>query len=160
MLRREAIDVRRADVAAHYPEVVGAEKSGFHTWVAIAGIGDQDLLVQAVLRDHIRLPLARVHARRRWHAATDGSATPLVSVIIPCYNQAHFLADAIKSVLAQSYAHFEIVVVDDGSTDNTSEVAASYPGVRCVRQEQPGAGSSSQHGIAAESRGIRSIFRR
>ena len=157
LLRREAIDVRRVDVAAHYPEVVGAEKSGFHTWVAIAGIGDQDLLVQAVLRDHIRLPLARVHARRRWHAARDGSATPLVSVIIPCYNQGYFLADAIKSVLAQSYAHFEIVVVDDGSTDNTSEVAASYPGVRCVRQDNQGLAPARNTGLR-QSRGEYVVF--
>src|SRR5690348_16409624 len=52
------------------------------------------------------------------------SDTPLVSIIIPCYNQAHFLAEAIESVLAQSYPHFEIVVVDDGSPDNTAEVVA------------------------------------
>src|SRR5258705_196307 len=58
----------------------------------------------------------------------------LVSVIIPCYNQAHFLGEAIESGLAQTYPHHEIIVVDDGSTDATSEVASGYPAVRCVRQ--------------------------
>lgn len=62
----------------------------------------------------------------------------LVSVVIPCYKQAHFLHEAIESVLNQTYRNFEIIVVDDGSPDNASEVAARYPEVRCVRQENRG----------------------
>jgi glycosyltransferase involved in cell wall biosynthesis len=71
----------------------------------------------------------------------------LVSVIIPCYNQAHFLGEAIESVLKQTYPHFEVVVIDDGSTDNTSEVAARYPGVRCIRQENRGPAGARNTGI-------------
>jgi glycosyltransferase involved in cell wall biosynthesis len=70
-----------------------------------------------------------------------------VSVVIPCYNQAHFLGEAIESVLAQSHPNFEIVVVDDGSPDNTSEVAARYPGVRCVRQENQGLAAARNTGL-------------
>src|SRR5438552_1157690 len=55
VLRREKIDIRRPDVAAHYPEVVGGEQSGFHTWVRVDGISDRELLVQAVLQDHSRV---------------------------------------------------------------------------------------------------------
>lgn len=58
---------------------------------------------------------------------------PLVSVIIPCYRQAHYLEEALTSVLAQSYRRFEIIVVDDRSPDNTAEVASRYAGVRLVR---------------------------
>jgi hypothetical protein len=82
---------------------------------------------------------------------------PLVSVVIPCYNQAHFLSEAIESVLAQSYPHFEIVVVDDGSTDNTSEVAVRYPEVRCIRQDNQGLSRARNTGIH-HSRGEYVVF--
>jgi glycosyltransferase involved in cell wall biosynthesis len=49
-----------------------------------------------------------------------------VSVVIPCYNGAHFLHDTIASVLAQTHMAHEIIIVDDGSTDDTAEVARSY----------------------------------
>ena len=50
----------------------------------------------------------------------------LISVIIPCFDQAHYLEEAIQSVLAQSHQHYEIIAVDDGSRDNTTEVASRY----------------------------------
>lgn len=75
------------------------------------------------------------------------SSQPLVSVVIPCYNQAHFLATAIESVLAQTYAHTEIVVVDDGSKDDTRAQAAAYPNVRYHHQENQGLPSARNAGI-------------
>ena len=62
----------------------------------------------------------------------------LVSVVIPCYRQARFLAETLESALAQAHGETEIVVVDDGSPDNTCEVVSHYPGVRYVRQENQG----------------------
>jgi glycosyltransferase involved in cell wall biosynthesis len=50
----------------------------------------------------------------------------LVSIIVPCYNQAHFLTDALDSVLAQSYLNWECIIVNDGSPDSTEEIAKLY----------------------------------
>jgi glycosyltransferase involved in cell wall biosynthesis len=83
---------------------------------------------------------------------------PLVSVIIPCYNQAHYLGEAIESVLNQSYRHFEIVVVDDGSTDNTAEVAAGYSEVKLLRQQNQGRPAVGRNNGFRQSSGDYIIF--
>ena len=82
---------------------------------------------------------------------------PLVSVIITSYNQARFLSDAIESVLTQTYSQFEIVVVDDGSTDNASEVVARYPAVRYIRQDNQGLSAARNTGLH-ESNGAYLVF--
>lgn len=76
------------------------------------------------------------------------SALPRISVIIPAYNQARYLPMAIQSVLAQTYRDFEIIVVDDGSTDDTSVVAKGFGTiVRYVRQENRGLAGARNTGI-------------
>jgi glycosyltransferase involved in cell wall biosynthesis len=82
---------------------------------------------------------------------------PLVSVVIPCYNQAHFLGEAIESVLAQTYRHYEIIVVDDGSPDTTSKVTSSYPAVRYLRQSNAGLSAARNAGMNV-SRGQFLVF--
>ena len=74
-------------------------------------------------------------------------ADSLVSVIIPCYNHAHFLPEAIESVLQQTYAAIEIIVVDDGSVDDTRKVAQSYPEVKYIYQQNKGLSSARNTGI-------------
>lgn len=78
---------------------------------------------------------------------------PTVSVVIPAYNAEGFLARAIRSVLAQTRPPSEIVIVDDGSTDRTREIAESFgASVRCIRQNNRGAAAARNRGIE-ESKG-------
>jgi glycosyltransferase involved in cell wall biosynthesis len=79
--------------------------------------------------------------------------TPLVSVIVPTYNYAEFIGEAIKSVLDQTIQDFEILVIDDGSTDNTKEVVLSFGDkVRYFYQSQQGPAKARNKGIV-ESKG-------
>ena len=73
--------------------------------------------------------------------------TPLVSVIIPCYNHGKYLSKAIESVYSQSYQVFELIVVDDGSVDNTKTVCLNYPKVNYVYQENAGLSAARNMGI-------------
>lgn len=70
-----------------------------------------------------------------------------VSVVVPCYNQAGFLGEAIQSAIAQSHAPLEVIVVDDGSTDDTARVAARFPDVHYLRQPNAGAPSARNAGL-------------
>ena len=87
----------------------------------------------------------------------DLPSVPLVSIIVPCYGQAHFLPDAIESALAQTYQSIEVIVIDDGSPDNTASVAGSYLRVRCVRQENRGPAAARNRGLT-ESTGECLVF--
>ncbi|MBI4317608.1 MAG: glycosyltransferase family 2 protein [Chloroflexi bacterium] len=73
---------------------------------------------------------------------------PLVSVVVPVYNGDRYVADALESVVAQDYRPIEIVVVDDGSTDRTSEIALSLKEVRYARQSNRGVSVARNVGIS------------
>lgn len=70
-----------------------------------------------------------------------------VSVVITCYNQAHFLGEAVESVVAQTRTPSEVFVVDDGSSDDPSAVAARYPSVGFVRQDNRGVAAARNAGL-------------
>lgn len=71
----------------------------------------------------------------------------LVSIIIPTYNYARYLPEAIRSCLDQSYKDIEIVVIDDGSTDDTRAIAAQYQSVIYVYQENQGVSIARNRGL-------------
>jgi glycosyltransferase involved in cell wall biosynthesis len=74
---------------------------------------------------------------------------PLVSVVVPVYNGERFLAETLESVFAQDFDAFEVIVVDDGSTDSTADIARSFP-VRYTYQENrgPSAARNAALGLA------------
>lgn len=92
---------------------------------------------------------ARPEAESGAGEGASGWAAPAVSVVIPAYNYGRFVGDAIGSVLAQEYRALEVVVVDDGSNDNTREVVARFddPRIRYVYQENAGLSAARNTGI-------------
>jgi glycosyltransferase involved in cell wall biosynthesis len=74
---------------------------------------------------------------------------PLVSVIIPVYNGGRFLRAALESVFAQTYREFEVIVVDDGSVDDSGVIAQSFAEVRYIHQTNQGVAAARNHGLEA-----------
>lgn len=78
----------------------------------------------------------------------DKAEKPLISVIIPTYNRGWIVKDAVESVLRQDFVDFELLVIDDGSTDNTADVLQAITGdFRVIRQENRGVSSARNRGI-------------
>ena len=85
-----------------------------------------------------------------------GHNTPLISVILPTFDRADLLPRSIASVLAQTFTDWELIIIDDGSTDNTNEVVAAWQQqsarIRYIRQANQGVGAARNRGVA-EARG-------
>jgi glycosyltransferase involved in cell wall biosynthesis len=79
-----------------------------------------------------------------------GPSSPLVSVVVIAHNAERFIADALDSVFGQTYSNTECIVVDDGSVDSTSQIAARYKDVRLIRESTPSGspGRSRNRGAA------------
>jgi glycosyltransferase involved in cell wall biosynthesis len=74
---------------------------------------------------------------------------PLISVIVVTYNRAHFLKDALDSIVGQTFKDYEIILVDDGSTDNTKEIVGQYKGIHYIYQEHAGISKARNTAIKA-----------
>ncbi|SMF97729.1 Glycosyltransferases involved in cell wall biogenesis [Methylomagnum ishizawai] len=104
--------------------------------------------VTAAIAGLLRREAGEIAALARREEGRDGARLPLVSVIIPVYNGADFLAEAVANVLAQAYPALEIIVVDDGSTDAIEDAVRRLPvDVRYFRQDNSGAASARNRGI-------------
>lgn len=101
--------------------------------------------------------LSRSALERQWaEQRAPGSSSPRISIIISSYNYGRFLGEAIESALAQTLSPIEVIVVDDGSTDDSREVARRYP-VRLIEQANAGVSAARNRG-AREAKGDHLVF--
>ena len=111
----------------------------------------------AVLRLAVQVVTARIHVRRV-RRRSDRRLVFLgpVSVVVPAYNEAANIAATVRSLVASDYPHVEIIVVDDGSTDNTADIVRRLrlPNVRVFRQRNAGKPAALNTGIAAARHGL------
>jgi hypothetical protein len=143
VVTRARADLPRADIAELHPALPHAGSCGFKLNLHLPATREEiELEVRAVLDAVNRVPIARLAARRPTKADAEA-----VTVVIPCFRQAHFLPEAIESVLAQDHGAVEIVVVDDGSPDNVGEVATRFPGVKYLRQANGGLAAARNAGL-------------
>ena len=150
-----------AKVEAARPQFAALEQAGLHKLQASPGwasLCDSLIALCRIASEHSLL--SGFVARQSEYDAQNKVQPPpvhtdkMVSVIIPCFNYARFLPDAIESLVAQTYPHWEAVIVDDGSTDGSADVArqliAQYPERRISLIEQHNTGHPSH----ARNRGI------
>jgi len=83
------------------------------------------------------------------------NSMPLVSIIVPCYNQAHYLPEALESVMKQTYSNWECIIVNDGSTDDTEKVVHGWKikddRFKYVKKENGGLSSARNAGLSVAS---------
>src|SRR5262245_22080838 len=93
---------------------------------------------------------ANLHSASLESSQITSTTMPRVSVVIPTFNRAGFVREAIESVLAQTFGDWELIVIDDGSTDDTASVVAAFgdPRIRYIRQENRGEGRARNAGLA------------
>ena len=83
--------------------------------------------------------------------------TPLVSIVLSYYNEVRFIAEAVESARSQTYKNIEVIVVDDGSTEEAYKHLLTIPGIKIIRQANGGVSSARNRGFS-ESRGDYIIF--
>jgi glycosyltransferase involved in cell wall biosynthesis/SAM-dependent methyltransferase len=118
----------------------------------LQGLATEELPARALDQDDPAYPLVvTVNAVRSVGSVNSRQAEPVVSVVIPCYNQSRFLAEAVQSALTQTHSRTEVIVVDDGSTDDSYSVAVAFPTVRVLRQGNMGLAAARNAGLKASS---------
>ena len=129
-------------------------------WLPSSLYNDATMVDNTMVKTGIMKQDARQTASEGTSISADGHGG-LVSILMPTYNRAHVIVETLESVRSQTYRPIEVIVVDDGSTDNTPEVVAQWASrhgqtddltCRLVRQKNAGAGAARNRAII-ESRG-------
>ena len=107
--------------------------------------------VIAILRSVVAVAFARLHARRMRKQPAPKDFQPPVSIVVPAYNEAAGIEQAVRSLASSDYPEFEIVVVDDGSTDGTGELVdgLDLPRVKVIREANRGKSEALNTAVAA-----------
>lgn len=106
------------------------------------------------LTDRARTPREAYHAVSRQYERAPYfplSATPKVSVVVASYNGARTLVDCLRSLIHLNYPDYEVILVDDGSTDETPAIAQDFPSVRTIHQRNLGLSAARNTGISAST---------
>lgn len=123
----------------------------FSHWITtVFGALTTLLLAVCVLRGLMVVTFARRHRRRQGRVRLDPAFTPPVSIVVPAFNEAAGIAAAVRSLAASDYPVFEVIVVDDGSSDDTAAIVAGLglSGVKLIRQENAGKATALNTGLA------------
>jgi peptidoglycan/xylan/chitin deacetylase (PgdA/CDA1 family)/glycosyltransferase involved in cell wall biosynthesis len=109
------------------------------------------IAVLAVLRAIVAVVLSRRHARRFRELPRPRSFHPPVSILVPAFNEAKGIEPAVRSLAGSDYPQFEVIVVDDGSSDDTAEIVEGLglSNVRVLREENRGKAEALNTGLAA-----------
>jgi cellulose synthase/poly-beta-1,6-N-acetylglucosamine synthase-like glycosyltransferase/peptidoglycan/xylan/chitin deacetylase (PgdA/CDA1 family) len=107
--------------------------------------------VIAILRTIAAVAFARLHAARMRRQPVPAGFQPPVSIVVPAYNEAAGIEQAVSSLASSDYPEFEVVVVDDGSTDGTGDIvdALKLPGVKVIREANRGKSEALNTGVTA-----------
>ena len=137
---RAAVRAERPDLAEAFPDYPDAGRAGFRTTINLVGTPPEfEIELLAVLKGQQRVPFGTIRGRHSWRRDPAGEFAELVSVVIPCFGQSHFLGEAIESVLSQTYPHLEVLVVDDSSAGQRLADRRPLPGGALPALREPGA---------------------
>lgn len=121
----------------------------WHLHKSAVVVGDDETAHSALIKVNELAPDFEASKKSLKNGAFSGSENPLISVIIVVYNREKYIREALESVLADQYSPKEIIVVDDGSTDNTAKIVSDFPGVILLRQGNCGVPVARNVGIRA-----------
>lgn len=149
VLVRAPIELRRVDLVPAFPQAQEAGTSGFELSLRLGGMEPLDLVVQVVLEDQVRVPIARIDARRRARDHDAALGAPLVSVVIAGGVTEAGVSETIDSVLLQTYPRVELLAGAQASGTAAAADVSRYPALRFYTPQDSSAHVARNAGLGA-----------